>query len=135
MLEDLESIAIQCPKDGGPGVYAAGALYQGLTGILPISGDCSPTPREGVVTFDKPSFLILPNPNQGSFSVNIPLSLVGEQTLIRVVDARGIRVKDIPTQGEQSVFLNLGEQINGLYFVLIVNSKATSKAQPFIIQH
>ena len=135
LLEDLESIAIQCPKDGGPGVYAAGALYQGLTGILPISGDCSPTPREGVVTFDKPSFLILPNPNQGSFSVNIPLSLVGEQTLIRVVDARGIRVKDIPTQGEQSVFLNLGEQINGLYFVLIVNSKATSKAQPFIIQH
>lgn len=134
-LVELESIATQCPIDGGPGVYTAGALYVGLTGVLPLQGDCSVDPREGLKSTKTHEFSILPNPNQGNFSVAVPEALVGEPILLRIVDARGRLIKHMITTGEHKVNINLEGQPDGLYFVLIVDNSSASKVLPFILHH
>ncbi|MFN0175332.1 MAG: T9SS type A sorting domain-containing protein, partial [Saprospiraceae bacterium] len=136
-LAELETIAMQCPLEGGPGVAMAGSLHQGLTGILPTQGTCDDIEERGMQKPSKsrPSLTLYPNPNQGNFVVNIPKELTGKYTLLRILDARGGLVKTIAVNEAHTVSLGMTGLPNGLYFLSLLGNDTTAEPLSFIIQH
>lgn len=134
LLAELEGMATQCPAKGGPGIFVAGALYRGFTGILPDHENCDEIAnREG----DKgtKSLSLYPNPTQGNLIVNIPETSIGDQVFLRIQDARGGVLKNISVKQERMINFDLGNQPNGVYFVsLLINGKVV-KTLPFTINH
>jgi len=137
LLAELETIATQCPLEGGPGVSIAGVLYQGFTGILPVQGGCESTAERAQLAKSKTrsGSALYPNPNQGNFTVRIPDGLAGQHALLQIRDAQGGFVKNIAVQGERTLTLDLMGQSNGLYFIAVTGNGMTTEALPIIIQH
>ncbi|MFN0175820.1 MAG: T9SS type A sorting domain-containing protein, partial [Saprospiraceae bacterium] len=136
-LAELETIAMQCPLGGGLGVSMAGALHQGLTGILPNQGTCDDIEERGTQKPSKSrsSLTLYPNPNQGSFVVSIPKELTGKHTLLRILDAQGGLVKTIAVNEAHTVSLDLTSLPNGLYFLSLLGDGTIAEPLSFIIQH
>ena len=136
-LSELETIAMQCPLEGGPGVSIAGLLYRGLTGILPAQGTCNGTGERGIQKGSKSHFSLslYPNPNLGNFVANIPERLAEQNTLLRILNAQGTLIKEIAVLGQREVAFNLIDQHNGLYFLSVIGNDMAIEVLPFIIQH
>ena len=136
LLTELESVAIQCPLEGGPGVSVATSMYKGFTGLLPVQGSCGNIEGRGKQNFLSSTVLSLyPNPNQGGFVVNIPIAEHGQHALLRILNAQGSLVQSIAVNGEQTVTFDLNYQPNGLYFVSLLGHGRTTKPLPFVIKH
>jgi hypothetical protein len=137
LLAELEMIALQCPMEGGPGVYIAGALYQGFTGIFPAQELCTDTEERGLEKNlnSNTSLSIYPNPSQGSVVVKIPTGFMGTNNLLSIHNSQGKIVKIVPIDEQFIVTLDLSSLPNGLYFLSILGNYSAAKSETFIIQH
>jgi hypothetical protein len=69
------------------------------------------------VNFDALDFNIIPNPNNGVFTLLINTALYKANSLIRVYDMLGNEVHTATLQNNKNMQLNLSHLNNGVYFV------------------
>ncbi len=108
-----------------PGTLFYGTLPTLRTQVQSTIADCNTTP---ILTVDGAEYTkILPNPNNGNFSVQIKLT-TQKTVSIQMIDANGKRILQIPAQkrnGINRIPINLSGLAAGIYFLQIKINEQT----------
>lgn len=134
-LATLESIAQQCPEEGGRAVYWAIGLYGHLTGDLMEVQDCPVESRQAgqVITEDAAStslLMITPNPSGGEARLKYRLSGSGAG-YITILDHTGREVARFELTGTTGELI-LPDFSPGIYLVRLTEGSQLIQTSKFI---
>ena len=125
----LLPIAYQLPILGGEAVYRARTLL----GIDLDESLLSSKFATNYVDMSFESYLLYPNPNNGSFTINYALQK-DEISQVAVMDAMGKKVRIEQLSNESNIKrINLTNQQNGIYFVTLSSNLGSTKNWKVII--
>jgi hypothetical protein len=107
--------------------------------LLPITSEKSvnaPTDRARK-QIEKDSYLaVYPNPARNFFIVDYIIPTPGDLAVLRLIDARGILVKEIPLTSSQNKFtIGTGNLQSGIYFCNLVENNRVKESAKIIVKH
>ena len=134
-LATLNSIASQCPQDGGKAVLTAILLHGYLTGSNLQFQSCSSSSGGGSpMSYEKPSggFNVYPNPSNGE--VNITYQLEKNQVgALKVLDQYGRTIRQFGLSSSDKK-LNIGGLAPGFYHIQFSIDGIVSRTEKLVVQ-
>jgi hypothetical protein len=139
-LNDLYSIAIQCPQTGGPAVYFAAALWQACTGQEVQPDDCEEglygkSEERGQVATDEnsPGIKIYPNPVNNWLTITTPNNCTISRWDIYDTFGRTASTQSGAFTGAQQIAT--GSLQGGVYYLRVTAADGTIQSLLFTVQH
>lgn len=137
-IDTLESIADQCPLDGGDAVIRARAILRTLDPEYFNPGaSCTDvvelrSKRNSQLNQIDKEIFVYPNPNNGTFNIQFPKNAIKEKCSFTVSNLNGkiLLSKELKDQNN-IISLNLKE---GLYFIKFVSGKNQAIIKKILIQ-
>ena len=137
VLNQIKSIADQCPDDGGFAVFAARAWYRRFEPMARWEGQGNCLEERPIVASDKviPAFgmKVLPNPATNRLQVIFDVEPIPESRFL-LFDLTGTKVLDLPLNSPNSTF-DISSLPPGFYFYGVKNrGNFTQKGKITIIR-
>ncbi len=139
--EAIYNIAVQCPSEGGAGVWGARTLYYSiLDDYIEFEADCEAQGKSLLyhngskpITDVSDNFKVYPNPNNGSMTLEYHLA-ENENALVSIYDLVGRIIKSYPINSKSnSIFINENELNAGTYYYTIQLNDKVIKTEKLVI--
>lgn len=141
-LSVLRGIANECPFEQGVAVYEARMLVQPYDNLLTVYENPCETEQEGRImniantNAANPTateFIIYPNPNAGTFTLNYVVSNNDKAQLV-IYDLSGRRIKTFLLSSSQNVaVIENAELSNGVYMYSIIVNEQIAQTDKLVI--